>query len=114
MKRIVSLKEGGYIEIEIEHRLISKASYTGITTKTVDRTDELQVKYWLEIIFKDDVKAFKAILEEIREDETYFSYGKNLLEAEKERRTHRMLKYQRECVEKIKRMQEEINEFTFT
>lgn len=113
----VELLEGGAIEIELKSKMISKATYIGKQfgeRTTVLSYDEKTIEYWMDIILKNGLKEFKMLLDQIREDETYFSYGKNLLEAEKERKTQRMLKYQRECVEKIKRMQEEINEFTFT
>lgn len=104
-----NLKYGGSIEVRIENGQIYEVTYKG---NTVTREEKDTIQYWLKFIFKEDLEKFKEILNNIRPDEDYFSAGKALLDAEKERRKKVRLDYERECKEKLLQMQKEEEKYT--
>lgn len=115
MTKIVANPRGGQIEIRIDNGLIVGASSKGKTTEsqTITREEKDKIQWWLIMIFKDEFKAFEKIIHLIREDEVFCPYVKGLMDAEQTNWIQRKQRYQEEVDEKMKDLQEKIDQYTW-
>ncbi len=72
--------KGDMIRFRIEDKTVCEATYKG---KTVDRSTISIIKTWMESFSKENPEDFKDFLSYINKDPELFSYGKELLDAEK-------------------------------
>lgn len=116
MKENVNLKDGGKIEVRIKDGLIETISYENHgQKKEAARAEKEEIQFRLKNIFDDDnVERFKEILTKIKEDEEFYSYGKQLLDARRQKLTDSYLVCEKEYKKRMAQLMEEIKRFALT
>lgn len=113
MTTVVNLKDGGKIEVRIKDGQIETISYEnhGHGT-TYERRQKQDIQFQLKNIFDEDIEKLKEVLVNIRGDEEFFAYGKQFMDAKRERLLANLSSYKKEVQNRIQQMEKEVNKFT--
>lgn len=113
MKTSITLKDGAKIEVRINNGRIEAISYENHgQMKEAVREEKEEMRFRLKIIFNENVEKFKEILTTIKEDEEFYSYGKQLLDARRVKLVEGLFAYKAEVSRRMKQMQAEIDKFS--
>lgn len=113
MTIVINLKDGGKIEVRISNGRIETIYYQNHGTAiTYERRQKQDIQFQMKIIFDENVEKLKEILVNIREDEEFFTYGKQLLDAKRERLMANFSSYRQEARRRMRQMEKEIYKFT--
>ncbi|MBO5478159.1 MAG: hypothetical protein J6A04_00265 [Clostridia bacterium] len=114
MDIVTKLQDGTSMEVRIREGRINEVLYkSSIEEKLLPRKDSEDIKVWLKDILKADVTNFKKILSHIEGDEDFFSYGKRLLDCEKNKKMQNLLDYQKECKRRLKQLEDVMNQYSW-
>ena len=110
-KQIKATSRSGTFKIRIEKGCLVEISSIGdgkLKKQIAQRKkDVTTIRYWMQIICRDDYQTFKEVLTTIKEDETFFSFGNELLKSERTKWEQRLKRHQEEMEEKISQLEEE-------
>lgn len=110
---IAKLNENRSVEVRIENGQISEMHYQGMTEQRKVRREETDyMEMWLKDIMKADVEKFKEIFKNIPQDEEFTSYGKKLLDTEKQKKVKALLEYRKECDRRLAQLEKEVERYS--
>ncbi len=112
MTTAVKLKDGGKIEVKISDGQIETIYYENHGHGTCyERRQKQDIQIQLKNIFDEDVEKLKQILVNIKNDEEFFAYGKQFLDAKRERLLANFSSYKQEVQRRMQQMEKEIDRF---
>lgn len=115
MKENVNLKDGGKIEVRIKDGLIEAVSYENHgQKKEAPREEKEEIRFRLKNIFDDNDEKLKKILTKIEDDKEFYSYGKQLFDARREKLVNAYLVCEAEYKKRMSQLKAEIDRVTLS
>lgn len=111
MAEIIAKPRECCIKFQIKNGFIKEVNFLAkkdVKWQTYLRNETEKIKWVLSLTFQDDFEAFMKILYEMKEKEKFLTYGRNLLDAEREQWELKLQEHPNVAKKKMKELQEDL------